>query len=133
LNLTNTALIVKVPPVGDGSGTLPYPPQPVVYHGNNPYRVQPTAPAMVPSVIGSPYAMSEVPSLPNIQGVSGNNVYAVPGNLDFLWAEELSVMEFPREKLKSVQKLGEGQIGEVSSKECDEDVIDKNIDRFMKS
>ena len=100
---------MKVPPAGDGT----YPQPPVAYQGNNPYRVQPTAPPMVPSVIGSPYATSEVHSLPNIQGVSGNNVYAVPGNLDFLWAEELSVMEFPREKLKSVQKLGEGQFGEV--------------------
>lgn len=68
---------------------------------------------MIPSIISSPYASSEIPALPNIQGVSGNNVYAVPGNLDFLWAEDLSVMEFPRDKLKFVQKLGEGQFGEV--------------------
>ena len=46
-------------------------------------------------------------------GVSGNTVYAVPSNLDFSWKEDLSVMEFPRDNLKFVEKLGEGQFGEV--------------------
>ena len=96
-----------------GTSALQYQQPPAAYHTTNPYRVQPTGTTMIPSVISSPYATSEVANIPSIQGVSGNNVYAVPGNLDFLWAEELSVMEFPRDKLKSVQKLGEGQFGEV--------------------
>ena len=45
--------------------------------------------------------------------MSGNTVYAVPNNIDFSWQEDLSVMEFPRENLKFVEKLGEGQFGEV--------------------
>ena len=48
----------------------------------------------------------------SLQGVSGNTVYACPSNL--LWKEDLNVIEFPRESLKFVEKLGEGQFGEVS-------------------
>lgn len=48
----------------------------------------------------------------HVLGVSGNNVYAVP-NADLLWKEELSVVEFPRENLHLIEKLGEGQFGEV--------------------
>ena len=47
-----------------------------------------------------------------VQGVSGNNVYAVP-NADLLLSIDYSVMEFPRENLSFVQGLGEGQFGEV--------------------
>ena len=49
----------------------------------------------------------------SIQGLIGNSVYAVPSNTDLLWRED-AVNEFPREKLKFVEKLGEGQFGEVS-------------------
>ena len=52
-------------------------------------------------------------SLLSIQGVSGNNVYAAPQNLDVMWRENIHVMEFPRENLKAIEKLGEGQFGEV--------------------
>ena len=51
--------------------------------------------------------------LSHCQGFSGNSLYAVPGNLDLVWKEELSVMEFPRENLQFREKLGEGQFGEV--------------------
>ena len=47
-----------------------------------------------------------------LQGLSGNSLYAVP-DLP-LWKEELSIMEFPHEQLKHIEKLGEGQFGEVS-------------------
>lgn len=46
------------------------------------------------------------------QGVSGSNVYAAP-NLDLLWKDDYSVMEFPKGNLKFLEKLGEGQFGEV--------------------
>ena len=48
-----------------------------------------------------------------MQGFSGNSLYAVPNNLDLLWQEELNVMELPRENLQFVEKIGEGQFGEV--------------------
>ena len=48
------------------------------------------------------------------QGVSGNNLYSVPNTDHVLWKEDFSVMEFPRENLKFLEKLGEGQFGEVS-------------------
>ena len=47
------------------------------------------------------------------QGVSGNNLYSVPNTDHVLWKEDFSVMEFPRENLKFLEKLGEGQFGEV--------------------
>ena len=49
----------------------------------------------------------------HLQGVSGNNVYAVP-NADLLLSIDYTVMEFPRENLRFVEVLGEGQFGEVS-------------------
>ena len=39
-------------------------------------------------------------------------MYAAP-NLDLLWKDDLSLMEFPKENLKFLEKLGEGQFGEV--------------------
>ena len=56
-----------------------------------------------------------VPSsnMPSLQGVSGNNVYSVP-NFDGLSEVDFSVFEFPREYLRFVEVLGEGQFGEVS-------------------
>ena len=54
-------------------------------------------------------------NIPSLQGVSGNNVYAVP-NADLLLSIDYSVMEFPRENLRFVEVLGEGQFGEVSWK-----------------
>lgn len=57
------------------------------------------------------YAATAVTELPNIQGVSGNTVYAAP-NVD----EEMlpPVREVPRHKLHYLEKLGEGQFGEVN-------------------
>ncbi|XP_064615973.1 discoidin domain-containing receptor 2-like isoform X2 [Liolophura sinensis] len=52
------------------------------------------------------------PNMSNLQGVSGNNVYASQ-NSDLLLSMDYSVMEFPRENLKFIEVLGEGQFGEV--------------------
>ena len=49
----------------------------------------------------------------SLQGASGNSVYSTPCNMDTLWTEDFSVMEFPRENLRFIEKLGEGQFGEV--------------------
>ncbi|CAE1141701.1 DDR2 [Acanthosepion pharaonis] len=53
-----------------------------------------------------------VPNIPSLQGVSGNNIYAVP-NADLLLSIDYSVPEFPRDNLKFIEVLGEGQFGEV--------------------
>ena len=47
----------------------------------------------------------------NIQGLVGNSVYAVPSEL--LIKDELAVMDFPRDNLRFMNKLGQGQFGEV--------------------
>ena len=46
-----------------------------------------------------------------MQGMTGNSMYVT--NSDLPCKEELPVREFPREKLRFVEKLGEGQYGEV--------------------
>ncbi|XP_059166256.1 discoidin domain-containing receptor 2-like isoform X2 [Physella acuta] len=51
-------------------------------------------------------------SVPSMQGVSGNNVYAVP-NAELLCSIDYTVMELRREDLRFVEVLGEGQFGEV--------------------
>ncbi|XP_072888116.1 discoidin domain-containing receptor 2-like isoform X1 [Hemitrygon akajei] len=50
----------------------------------------------------------------NLQGVTGNNTYAVPAiAIDMLAGKEVTVGEFPRQRLVFREKLGEGQFGEV--------------------
>ncbi|KAG8447380.1 hypothetical protein GDO86_014739 [Hymenochirus boettgeri] len=50
----------------------------------------------------------------NLQGVTGNNMYAVPAlTADSLTKKDISVGEFPRNQLRLKEKLGEGQFGEV--------------------
>lgn len=97
------------------TSTLPHQPVNPAYQGSL-YRPGhapsvPVVPVIPPSP--TPYATADVVA-PPIQGVSGNTVYAVSNNMDLLWKEELSVMEIPRENLKMIDKLGEGQFGEVS-------------------
>uniref|UniRef100_A0A8C5R6C8 receptor protein-tyrosine kinase n=1 Tax=Leptobrachium leishanense TaxID=445787 RepID=A0A8C5R6C8_9ANUR len=49
----------------------------------------------------------------NLQGVTGNNMYAVPAlTVDSLTKKDISVGEFPRNQLRLKEKLGEGQFGE---------------------
>ena len=59
-----------------------------------------------------PQAICATADMVNIQGLTGNSLYAVP-NPDLLWKEDFSIIEFPRENLTFVEKLGEGQFGEV--------------------
>ncbi|XP_069775528.1 discoidin domain-containing receptor 2-like isoform X2 [Narcine bancroftii] len=50
----------------------------------------------------------------NLQGVTGNNTYAVPAiAIDTLAGKDVAVGEFPRQRLVFREKLGEGQFGEV--------------------
>lgn len=60
------------------------------------------------------YAATDVVKAPSIQGVSGNTVYAVPSTPEWMSTrEKQDVREFPREHLHFLEKLGEGQFGEV--------------------
>ncbi|XP_071801903.1 discoidin domain-containing receptor 2-like isoform X2 [Asterias amurensis] len=62
--------------------------------------------------------------LVNIQGVSGNTIYGVPSQaMEKLNNNRSPVPEFPREKLKFLELLGEGMFGEVHLCEA-EDVHD---------
>ena len=56
---------------------------------------------------------SGLSTLPNIQGVGGNNIYALPDNLEPMWLEDFSVIEFPRENLNFIERIGEGAFGDV--------------------
>ena len=69
---------------------------------------------------GNPFKMtpsnSMIHTLPrnSLQGTTGTNTFSTgSADSDEQWAEELAVMEFPRESLKYLDKLGEGQFGEV--------------------
>ncbi|XP_078497824.1 epithelial discoidin domain-containing receptor 1 [Lissotriton helveticus] len=56
----------------------------------------------------------------NLQGVTGNNTYAVPAiTVDALAGKDIAVGEFPRTRLVFKEKLGEGQFGEVHLCEID--------------
>ncbi|XP_006004648.1 epithelial discoidin domain-containing receptor 1 isoform X2 [Latimeria chalumnae] len=56
----------------------------------------------------------------NLQGVTGNNTYAVPAlTVDALVGKDIAVGEFPRQRLIFKEKLGEGQFGEVHLCEID--------------
>ncbi|XP_060706967.1 discoidin domain-containing receptor 2-like isoform X2 [Hemiscyllium ocellatum] len=56
----------------------------------------------------------------NLQGVTGNNTYAVPAvTIDALAGKDIAVGEFPRQRLVFREKLGEGQFGEVHLCEVD--------------
>ena len=100
---TNTSREYAVPDITKSSVIVNIPPPPP------PPRRPHTIYGLKPLNAGSYYSVSDVP---NIQGVSGNNLYSVPHS-EMLWKEDFSVMEFPRENLKFVEKLGEGQFGEV--------------------
>nr|XP_021329693.1 discoidin domain-containing receptor 2 [Danio rerio]XP_693702.4 discoidin domain-containing receptor 2 [Danio rerio] len=57
------------------------------------------------------YAETDIISL---QGVTGSNMYSVPAlTVDSLTRKDISVAEFPRQRLLFREKLGEGQFGEV--------------------
>lgn len=77
---------------------------------------KPAFPQTLPKPVQKPseryYAATDVVKLPNIQGVSGNTVYAVP-NVELLSREDSPVREIPRHRLHFLEKLGEGQFGEL--------------------
>ena len=50
-----------------------------------------------------------------LQGFSGASHYGVPSNMELLWKDELNLPEFPRQHLTTIEKLGEGQFGEVGT------------------
>ena len=104
---TNTSREYAVPDMSKSSVivNIPPPPPPPPRRPHNIYGVNPAVPLNV-----APYCATN--DVPNIQGVSGNNLYAVP-NTEMLWKEDFNVMEFPRDNLKFIEKLGEGQFGEV--------------------
>ena len=57
---------------------------------------------------------STVPNIPSLQGVSGNNVYAVPNSDLLVSSVDVALVEFPRRNLRFLEVLGEGEFGEVS-------------------
>ena len=60
----------------------------------------------------SPPSTLSVDEYPNLQGVSGTNVYS-DLNPD-AFRDELDVLEFPKSNLTFLEQLGQGQFGEVS-------------------
>ncbi|XP_054715542.1 discoidin domain-containing receptor 2-like [Uloborus diversus] len=71
------------------------------------------------------YAATDVVKMPNLQGVSGNTVYAVP-NVDLLSRDDSPLREIPRHRLHYMEKLGEGQFGEVHL--CEAEGIPELVD-----
>uniref|UniRef100_A0A8C4GHP3 receptor protein-tyrosine kinase n=1 Tax=Dicentrarchus labrax TaxID=13489 RepID=A0A8C4GHP3_DICLA len=100
----------------DGLATLAkgFPPtqeEPPPYPGSPPYPSlsPPVSPPLPPSV--PHYAEADIVSL---QGVSGNNTYAVPALASSSpGADAAPLPELPRQCLIFKEKLGEGQFGEV--------------------
>uniref|UniRef100_A0A3P8STB1 receptor protein-tyrosine kinase n=1 Tax=Amphiprion percula TaxID=161767 RepID=A0A3P8STB1_AMPPE len=85
--------------------------EPPPYPGSPPYPSlsPPVSPPLPPSV--PHYAEADIVSL---QGVSGNNTYAVPAlTSSSPGAEAAPLPELPRQCLIFKEKLGEGQFGEV--------------------
>ena len=57
---------------------------------------------------------SRAGSVPSLQGFSGASHYGVPSNIELLWKNDrVQLIEFPRTSLRMLEKLGEGQFGEV--------------------
>lgn len=85
--------------------------EPPPYPGSPPYPTlsPPVSPPLPPSV--PHYAEADIVSL---QGVSGNNTYAVPALASSSpGADATPLPELPRQYLIFKEKLGEGQFGEV--------------------
>lgn len=85
--------------------------EPPPYPGSPPYPSlsPPVSPPLPPSV--PHYAEADIVSL---QGVSGNNTYAVPALASSSpGADAAPLPELPRQYLIFKEKLGEGQFGEV--------------------
>uniref|UniRef100_A0A667YQN9 receptor protein-tyrosine kinase n=1 Tax=Myripristis murdjan TaxID=586833 RepID=A0A667YQN9_9TELE len=95
----------------DKKGFPPTQEEPPPYPGSPPYPSlsPPVSPPLPPSV--PHYAEADIVSL---QGVSGNNTYAVPAlTSSSPGADAAPLPELPRQCLIFKEKLGEGQFGEV--------------------
>ena len=109
-------LIVALPPV-----TTPMTP-PVTSSKHSSIKSKPNTSLNAldkPPTYDALYAASDVisscvPNIPSLQGVSGNNVYAVPNSDILVSSVDCSLVEFPRRNLRFVEVLGEGEFGEVS-------------------
>uniref|UniRef100_A0A8C5NCF6 receptor protein-tyrosine kinase n=1 Tax=Gouania willdenowi TaxID=441366 RepID=A0A8C5NCF6_GOUWI len=113
LLLNNPAYHVLLPDHRNGSRAVVVPcvTQPPPYPGSPPYPSlsPPVSPPLPPSV--PHYAEADIVSL---QGVSGNNTYAVPAlTSSSPGADAAPLPELPRQCLMFKEKLGEGQFGEV--------------------
>uniref|UniRef100_A0A3B3C6Q3 receptor protein-tyrosine kinase n=1 Tax=Oryzias melastigma TaxID=30732 RepID=A0A3B3C6Q3_ORYME len=112
LLLNNPAYHVLLPDHRKGSrGFPPTQEEPPPYPGSPPYPSlsPPVSPPLPPSV--PHYAEADIVSL---QGVSGNNTYAVPALASSSpGADAAPLPELPRQCLIFKEKLGEGQFGEV--------------------
>ena len=61
------------------------------------------------------YPPSDLVTFPQMQGVSGNTIYAVPSTGTAPLPPQChNLCELPRQQLKVIQKLGQGQFGEVN-------------------
>ncbi|KAK2174827.1 hypothetical protein NP493_772g00013 [Ridgeia piscesae] len=84
------------------------PPNPI-FHSTNPVReTSPSPPPPTPP----PPPHFRITDVTNIQGLMGNSIYALPSG-DIWQGENMSVIECPRENLQFIERLGEGQFGEV--------------------
>ncbi|XP_045197424.2 discoidin domain-containing receptor 2-like isoform X2 [Mercenaria mercenaria] len=108
-------LIVALPPV-----TSPVTPVTTSQHSTFKAKQQNTSMNALdkPPNYDALYAASDVisscvPNIPSLQGVSGNNVYAVPNSDILVSSVDCNLVEFPRRNLRFVEVLGEGEFGEV--------------------
>ncbi|XP_060576478.1 discoidin domain-containing receptor 2-like, partial [Ruditapes philippinarum] len=108
-------LIVALPPVTS-------PVTPVTTSQHSTFKAKPQNTSMnaldKPPTYDALYAASDVinscvPNIPSLQGVSGNNVYAVPNSDILVSSVDCTLVEFPRRNLRFVEVLGEGEFGEV--------------------
>ncbi|CAH1786141.1 unnamed protein product [Owenia fusiformis] len=116
-DVTKSALVVSLPPQ---QPILPVNPPPSYNPG---FMEPPPYPNAPPYHTHEPghfqdhefYASEDVINIPNIQGVTGNSIYAAPNPdlLSRLSEGELNIVEFPHDNMKFREKLGEGQFGEV--------------------
>lgn len=99
--------------------------EPPPYPGSPPYPSlsPPVSPPLPPSV--PHYAEADIVSL---QGVSGNNTYAVPALASSSpGADGTALPELPRQFLVFKEKLGEGQFGEVRNEMCSFGLCERRV------
>ncbi|XP_052259022.1 discoidin domain-containing receptor 2-like isoform X2 [Dreissena polymorpha] len=103
-DVTKSALKVALPPI--------YPPQVPKLRGMVLNQLDLTPPNYDALYAAADVVHQQSLNIPNLQGATGSSVYSIP-NAELLLSLDLSVVEFPRENLRFVEVLGEGQFGEV--------------------